>query len=507
MLPLSIRQRARLAVLLSFGFYALALGICALLAFLVYLQFAVSHVFLKGIIACVAGIAVILKGIFPRTEKFQPPGPRISAEEHPDLFKLIDRVADATAQKPPAEVYLVLDVNAWVTEIGDWSEGKSKRLMGVGLPLLQTLTIAELTSVLSHEFGHYHAGDTKLGPFIYKTRAAIIRTLQGLAQHKSVLSGVFEWYGVTYVRFTQSVSRQQELVADALAAQIAGAATAASALRKIARAAAAYRAYMASEVQAVIQARYLPPIAEGFTAFMESERIRPQLDQYLDAELDGGTSDPFDSHPSLRERLAAFDAIRDTTPTLVTPAEIADRPAISLLSDVLASEAAVVASLIADPAHTLTPLSWDSVPATVYPPAWTATVLPIRDKLVTLKPADVARLAQSTSAKPDAIADYFELKFEGNAPAEQKAAIANGLLCTAVALSLFRQSQRAGSPVALRAPVGENVSFQFGADSIWPFDVVRDLSTGALAESEWMRLCAAAGVDVLDPADAVTATA
>jgi Zn-dependent protease with chaperone function len=56
-------------------------------------------------------------------------------------------------------------------------------VMGLGLPLLQTLTVSQFRAVMAHEFGHYYGGDTKLGPWVYKTRAAIVRTLLGISQH------------------------------------------------------------------------------------------------------------------------------------------------------------------------------------------------------------------------------------------------------------------------------------------------------------------------------------
>ena len=35
--------------------------------------------------------------------------------------------------------------------------------------------------MLAHEFGHYSGGDTRLGPWIYRTRATIVRTVQQLS--------------------------------------------------------------------------------------------------------------------------------------------------------------------------------------------------------------------------------------------------------------------------------------------------------------------------------------
>ena len=42
--------------------------------------------------------------------------------------------------------------------------------MLVGLPLLQLVTERGLRAVIAHEYGHYAGGDTRLGPWIYRTR-------------------------------------------------------------------------------------------------------------------------------------------------------------------------------------------------------------------------------------------------------------------------------------------------------------------------------------------------
>ena len=63
-----------------------------------------------------------------------------------------------------------------VAERGGVMGAGSRRVMGVGLPLLDLLTVPQFRAVLAHEFGHFVGGDTRLGPWIYKTRAAIGRT-------------------------------------------------------------------------------------------------------------------------------------------------------------------------------------------------------------------------------------------------------------------------------------------------------------------------------------------
>jgi heat shock protein HtpX len=86
--------------------------------------------------------------------------------------------------------------------------------------MLTLLNVSELSGVIAHEFGHYHGGDTKLGPWIYRTRVAIGRTIVSLAQGGStIVRAPFEWYGTFFLKVTHSISRVQEFAADALAAR------------------------------------------------------------------------------------------------------------------------------------------------------------------------------------------------------------------------------------------------------------------------------------------------
>ena len=120
----------------------------------------------------------------------------------------------------PSEVYLVPDVNAWVSSRGGVMGFGSRRVMGIGLPLLHVTRVAEMEAVLAHEFGHYHGGDTRLGPWIYKTRTAIGRTLEALGD--GWLQVPFRAYGNFFLRVTQAISRAQEFTADRLAATLFG---------------------------------------------------------------------------------------------------------------------------------------------------------------------------------------------------------------------------------------------------------------------------------------------
>ncbi len=141
----SLAARIVLALVVAVGFYALALGAAAGLLFLVYAQVAIWDVFnIRLSIAAIVGAAIILWSILPRPDRFEPPGPALTAARHPDLFAEIERVSTDVRQPMPHDVYLIPDVNAFVTTRGGFIGIGSKRVMGIGLALMASLTITQL---------------------------------------------------------------------------------------------------------------------------------------------------------------------------------------------------------------------------------------------------------------------------------------------------------------------------------------------------------------------------
>jgi Zn-dependent protease with chaperone function len=216
----SLAGRALLAVALMIGFYALAI---TLVAALLVLPAITPHFPIRLLVMCWLGAGVVLWSIVPRIDRFKPPGLRLDAQTQPRLFGEIESIASATDQPMPREIYLVSGVNAFVAQRGGMMGLFSKRVMGVGLPLVATLSSAELRAVLAHEFGHFHGGDTALGPWICNTRAMLSRTIENLEHGEHYfLDRPFRWYGEMFLRVTQAISRRQEFAADALAARVEG---------------------------------------------------------------------------------------------------------------------------------------------------------------------------------------------------------------------------------------------------------------------------------------------
>jgi len=473
---LSLTIRAVLAVGLLITFYVLALAITGGLLFIPYAMVVYGHrVYFRVALFCVIGAVVILWSILPRPDRFIPPGPRLKPDEQSRLSEVVHNVAKATGQQMPVDVYLVPDINAWVTNRGGMMGFGSRRVMGIGLPLLQLLTISQLRAVLVHEFGHYQGGDTRLGPWIYKTRTAIGRTIAGLAEHSSLLRLPFLWYGKLFLRITHAVSRQQEFAADRLAARITGPGAMIDGLRMIAGSTVAFQVYWQNEVAPVLSAGFQPPLAAGFGHFMAAAPTADLISKVTEQEMSSRKADPYDTHPPLSERIAAIENL------LTGEQPEQDLPAISLIDNIPDLERHLLLQFATRlQVNALKPVQWEEVGAQVYLPMWEEFARQYRSQLGEATPYSMPELSRhlaelSRKAKP------------GLSPkTHQKQA--GRVLGAALAVALHKQGW------TLHALPGDEFCFQRGEVTINPFEATHQLASGAVSVGEWQQQCATAGL-------------
>ena len=411
----SLRTRALMALLLMVGFYALSLAIALGLLWVPYAEFVyLDRVDGRLALFCVVSGLTILWALVPRADKFEPPGPRLTPGNAPYLFNIIEEVARTTSQPRPEEVYLLPDVNAFVTHRGGFMGFGSHRVMGVGLPLIKALSPAELRSVIAHEFGHFVSGDVALGPWIYKTRAAIFRAIESVSG--SVLQWLFTAYGKMFMRMTMQVSREQEFVADATAAKVAGVAPAISALKRVEFIAPAYSSYFSNEVMPVLRAGYLPTVGDGFDRYLADPEMAKTFQDYARQAI-GAEVGEYDSHPPTAERVAALQRIKER------PRENPkDATAVMLKEPERHIRALMDHMYGKENVSKLKPIKWDEVGTKVYTAMWhdltvehtrwlgtlTADQIPTDNKWWLRKGAELASQHDRPDAGADELVDYVK---------------------------------------------------------------------------------------------------
>jgi len=478
----SLAPRALLALLLMVGFYSLALGVIGGLLYVPYAEWAYAHrVHAKVAILCLGGAVTIALAIRPRFDHFEEPGPALDPAAFPQLFRRIDEVARRTGQAMPSQVFLVSDLNAFVAHRGGVMGLGSRRIMGLGLPLLQVLSRVQFEAVLAHELGHYHGGDTRLGPWIHKTRSALGRTLEQLGED-GVLHLPFKGYARLFLRLTQAISRAQEYAADRLAATAVGGRALIDGLKRVHVAAPAFDVYWSQEVTPVLNGGYRAPLSGGFRAFLGVPHVKQAMDTMLDGALKHEQTDPYDSHPALPDRIAALqDLARNGD---YTPDDA--QPAIELLGDVDRAEGLLLAFM--GGTH-LTPLGWSEVAERVFLPRWRK------------RAANTTKLLEGTTlgALPDAVQAHREAlvraqlpKSAASVPVDLENELIAGALGAAISVTLVDAGW------SLRTDVGEPVSVHSGDQHLEPFNLCLRIGDRAVfSQSAWDKSLQAAGVDEL----------
>jgi heat shock protein HtpX len=472
-----ILGRILLALGLMVGYYVFSIGIAVGLGWLGIAHF-MGLITLPGRMVSwqLGGLslfiaAMILWSLVPRPARFVPPGPRVDEKDQPRLFRVIREVADQTGQRMPTDVYVAFEMNACVTERGGTMGMGSSRVMSIGLPLLQYLTVPELKVLLTHEFAHYHGGDTKVGPWIYKTRSAIDRTVQSMGSNVPFMTKPFMAYGNTFLRVTHAVSRRQEYLADAMAARIMGLEHFRNMSIKVAAGSQAFRIYGETEVQPAVNAGYLPPVLEGFGRFLSTSKVTDYMSKQLADELASPKPNPYDTHPTLPARLEALGI--SLSPAL--PEDDAPR-AITLLDAIegLEQESLTWGWNLA---RKLERIPWDEVGPKVMLPWWKWTRCQLAVEMDGLTIGSLHAL----STTPDALRIRF-----GYPPHSPEDVMRNDL---APFLGRAMKAALARNGWVIQTSPGEPVIMVSSKGRVDPSQLVRDVLYHKTDSAAWDRLC------------------
>jgi Zn-dependent protease with chaperone function len=443
----SFYARALVSAGLLVGFYVTAFALTgALFAFPVFWA-TIAPINLITVLVFAVGwlpaIALLKGALTVRPAPFRAPGRELGRDEAPELFALVEELARRTRTAPPSAVYLSRLPNMAVTEAEGKFGFRSRRVLILGVPLLEMLTVDELRAVIAHECGHFLGGDTRLAgvaAYTVATFQSVVRSGErepftagsqhwiieaGLSFAQAVTQGLVNLYARLFFRITRWMGRREELAADAWSASLAGAATAARALEKIGIDAPLYELYLRTDVSFAVSHGAIPvDLVDGFKAFRQHFGASEKGVGII-ARLRTEKSDPFDSHPALAERLHALGS-----PSTEDPGS-PSTPAHSLVRDPSALRAWLCdasVELFKAPAP-CRPMPWAEIPAAAYEPALREAARKTAERLYPLYP-DAATLPAMFVAvvrafergEMHAVAERLEPNL-GQAPEQARAAI------------------------------------------------------------------------------------
>jgi Zn-dependent protease with chaperone function len=213
----------------------------------------------------------------------------------------------------------------------------TKNTLLIGYPLLATLTPDQVRAVVAHELGHITHAHGWFAAWVHRTRASWVHLMDALDRHGTTplyAHLLFRWYAPRLHAAAAAVSRRQELLADRLAAEVTGAPTAAQAL-------------VAIDIGGrLLDRTFWPRVFDRVRHDPEPPRPYSEMGPEIWADMDAAASllaevlqdetAPFDTHPSLRERLA----------TLRQPAQVPAAAALTAADQLLASDREQIAAAL-----------------------------------------------------------------------------------------------------------------------------------------------------------------
>ncbi len=355
------------------------------------------------------------------------------------------------------------------------------------------MTVSQFRAVLAHEFAHYYGGDTSLGPWVYRTKSSIVRIFENVGSVGKlariavlglmyiVVTTLLKWYFIAFLRIINIVSRKQEYRADELACVVAGRQNLIDGLQAIHRTAAVWSAYWKQEVQPVLSTGSLVAVGDGLTRFMAVPRIAEAIGKSLETRLRDEKTEPYDTHPPLRDRIAAAQRLPDSS----APQD--SQPASSLLENLENAEIRFVEDRVEDiRPGSLKYVPWNEVALRVTIPGWQQFVSeysePLQGVTAQFIPDQVPKLGEIGSRIRDPKGMLLS--------PDQRRFRAAHLFAAALALAMIRDGWDLHvEPGVFRISRGDH---EFN-----PFLAINELMTNRLSPQAWTARCQELGLSQL----------
>ncbi len=254
----------------------------------------------------------------------KPEGRWLKEEEAPALFAALEQMRRQMKGPRISGVVLYDDMNAFAHARplgGFWFLFFRQHFIGLGVPLIQTLSEKEALAVVAHEYGHLSGHPSRFDAFVYRLRWRLIELYQHSAQWDDWpsrwLAKMLGWYIPRFDGLAFALCRASEFAADRIGGELIGAQPAARALMRF-RVAANY-----------IHRDFWPRIHRRVADEADPAAVRPwsQLPALVRESHDDDVAADLlrdalreetgvlDTHPALCDRLAAMRF--DTEPYLI----------------------------------------------------------------------------------------------------------------------------------------------------------------------------------------------
>ncbi len=287
------------------------------------------------------GLPMILGGLLAlwtvlRVKPAESPQVIITRDTDMPLWRVMDEMSDRLEAPRVDRIGFSPDFNASASRPArliprPWKPAPYE--VTIGVPLLLLLNEEELRAVLAHELAHHSHRHTTLSLMVWRALANAEAVLEALDSESLGVPGwllerFYAWYAPRLHRMALPYSRRHELEADATAASLVGRETMAQALGAVAGRAAVHHRAMRQLKRMVDLGEPLPdnPLTTMLTRLPQDPAMQARISVWIQRAMRQETDDD-DTHPCLRERLAALGFSKVPTEAACVP----DRPALAPL--------------------------------------------------------------------------------------------------------------------------------------------------------------------------------
>lgn len=242
-----------------------------------------------------------------------PDGRRLTPEQAPALFKLLEQIRRKVKGPVLHEVWLDDRFNASISQVPRMGLlGEPVNRLRIGLPMMMALDVPRLSAVLAHEYGHLRGNHGQFAAWIYRSRLSWMRMNDHLAEDQGLAAWLHRsfmtWYVPRFLARSFALARQDEYEADRISARLVGKDTAAAALVEID----VKSSWMAEQFWRLHwQAATDHPQPRGPLKALRHLLLNPPDEDFAKEALRSALkqlSQLDDTHPVLKERLAALSA-------------------------------------------------------------------------------------------------------------------------------------------------------------------------------------------------------
>lgn len=236
--------------------------------------------------------------------------------QQPRLFTLIDSISAKLGAVVPDHVVLGLDPVFFVSTASlRLTDGSDAVLRGhtlyLSLSLMRILSVAQVATIIGHEFGHLRGGDLAFSESFAPMYARLRRTIDALSQPAGLAAEVGRFPAVMalslcameFASAERTVGRERELLADQAGVEVVDARTLGCALLKSALLAEQWGILLRCELDLTRQGQSVPRMAEAYALHCDTHLASLDWVSSRHALEDAIQPHPCDTHPRLLQRM------------------------------------------------------------------------------------------------------------------------------------------------------------------------------------------------------------